>query len=236
MNELLEFARGPLFLATFSFMILGLLRHVVLRSIGLYRVLRRTPKKDVPWGKVAKTTAGWLVPIKHITTGAPTMKIASILFHVGLILVPVFLASHVYLWKRGAGIAVPSLGNALGDYLTLMTIVTGGYLMLYRTVNCTARSLSGRIDYLVLFLVWVPFVSGWVASHPESAPLAYQTMMLIHVLSAELVFVLMPTTKLAHMVLYPFDRISPEIFWRLVPGAGARVAETLRGSTEGAEA
>jgi len=60
-------------------------------------------------------------------------------------------------------------------------------------------------------------------------------MMLLHVLSAELLFVLMPTTKLAHVVLFPFDRLSGDIFWRLVPGAGDRVAETLRGSTQGAE-
>ena len=32
--------------------------------------------------------------------------------------------------------------------------------------------------------------------------------MLIHVLSAELLFVVVPFTKLAHVVLFPFDRLS----------------------------
>ena len=71
MSQLLEFARGPLFVATFAFMVLGLSRHVFLRSYRLWQVLHRTPKRDVPWGRIARTTAGWLVPVKHIFTPRP---------------------------------------------------------------------------------------------------------------------------------------------------------------------
>jgi nitrate reductase gamma subunit len=236
MSELLAFARGPLFLATFAFMVLGLLRHIGLRSYRLYQVLHRTPKRDVPWGKIVRNTAGWLLPVKHIFTSAPTMKIASIAFHIGIVIVPVFLADHVLLWSRGVGIGLPGLSARAADILTLVAIGTGFYLFGFRILNRTARNLSGRIDYFVTAVVLVPLVSGYLASHPESAPLTYEAMMLIHVLSAELLFVLMPTTKLAHVVLFPFDRLSPEIFWRLVPGAGDRVAEALRGNRQGVEA
>ena len=108
-------------------------------------------------------------------------------------------------------------------------------LFVFRCVSRVARQLSTRGDYLILIAIVLPFVSGFLAAHPASSPLAYKTMMLIHVLSAELVFVLLPTTKLAHVVLFPFDRISTDIYWRLVPGAGDRVAEALRGIPEGAE-
>ena len=53
-------------------------------------------------------------------------------------------------------------------------------------------------------------------------------MMLIHLLSAELLFVLIPFTKLAHIVLFFFDRISG-LHWQLRPGAGDQVAEALYG-------
>jgi hypothetical protein len=56
--------------------------------------------------------------------------------------------------------------------------------------------------------------------------------MLIHVLSAELVFVLVPFTKLAHFVMFPLDRVASHVFWGFVPGAGAQVAEALRGTRE----
>ena len=47
-------------------------------------------------------------------------------------------------------------------------------------------------------------------------------------LGAELLFMLVPFTKLAHVVLVAFDRISA-VHWQLRPGAGARVAEALFG-------
>jgi hypothetical protein len=52
--------------------------------------------------------------------------------------------------------------------------------------------------------------------------------MLTHVLSAELLFVLIPFTKLSHIVLFFFDRISV-LHWQLRPGAGEKVAEVLYG-------
>ena len=235
MSDLLEFARGPLFVITFTYMVLALGRQIFLRTWGLVKVLRRTPKRDVPWGKIARNTASWVFPVKHVTRDSFVMTITSLVMHVGLILVPVFLASHVFLWQRGAGLSWPTLGGGVADFLTILTISTVAILFVFRWVSRVARQLSTRGDYLILIAIVLPFVSGFLAAHPASSPLAYKTMMLIHVLSAELVFVLLPTTKLAHVVLFVFDRISPEIFWRLVPGAGEKVAETLRGSTKGAE-
>jgi nitrate reductase gamma subunit len=221
---------------TFSFMILGLLRHAILRCRDMVRVRARTPKRDIPWRIVARRSASWIVPVKHLMVSAPVLKAASFVFHIGLIAVPVLLADHVRLWARGVGIGWPSLGAGLADTLTILTIATGLVLLLFRAVDRTARDLSSFGDYALLVVLVMPFLSGWFASHPESSPLTYRTMMLVHVLSAELVFVLMPVTKLAHVVMFPFDRLSADVFWRLVPGAGARVAQTLRGSEKGVEA
>jgi nitrate reductase gamma subunit len=230
----LEFVRGPLFIATFAFMALGLLRHIVLRTYGVVKTLKQTPHKAVPWGKVFKKSAEWVVPISHMKT-APGMKIASIVFHIGLILVPMFLADHLFLWARGIGIALPALPAGFADQLTLVTIGTGLFLLGYRVFNRISRELSERSNYFLLAAILLPFITGFLASHPAFSPVSYKTMMLLHVLSAELTFVLLPTTKLAHVVLFPFDRISTDIYWRFVPGAGDQVAETLRGSREGAE-
>ena len=63
-------------------------------------------------------------------------------------------------------------------------------------------------------------VSGYLAAHPGVNPFPWNAMMLTHLLSAELLLVLMPFTKLAHVVLFFFDRISA-VHWQLRPGAGA---------------
>jgi nitrate reductase gamma subunit len=86
--------------------------------------------------------------------------------------------------------------------------------------------MSKPMDYFLLIMVLFPFFSGYFASHPNSNPFTWEAMMLVHLLSAEFLFVLIPFTKLAHIVLYFFDRISG-LHWQLRPGAGDRVAKAL---------
>jgi hypothetical protein len=73
-----------------------------------------------------------------------------------------------------------------------------------------------------------PFLSGYLASYPGVNPLPWQAMMLIHLLSAEALMIAAPFTKLSHIVLFLFDRLS-EVHWRLRPGAGEQVAEAMFG-------
>lgn len=235
MATLLSFSRGPLFATCLAFMLLGLSRHVFLRTRDLLRVRKRTPKRDVPWRQVASSTAGWAVPIRHLLGEVPALTISSVIFHVGLILVPLFYAGHVRLWELSVGMGLPALSHGVADVLTLTTIFAAGALFLVRIFRKPARELSRVWDYVLLILLATPFVTGWYAVHPESAPFTYSSLMLVHVLSANLLLVLVPTTKLAHVVLFPFDRLSGDIFWRLVPGGGAKVCETLHGHTRGAE-
>jgi hypothetical protein len=53
-------------------------------------------------------------------------------------------------------------------------------------------------------------------------------MILAHILSGEALMIAMPFTKLSHVVLFVFDRLSL-VHWQLRPGAGDRVAEALFG-------
>jgi nitrate reductase gamma subunit len=88
--------------------------------------------------------------------------------------------------------------------------------------------VSRSSDYVLLLLILLPFLSGYLASHPAVNPSPWNVMMLTHLLSAELLFVLTPFTKLAHVVLFFFDRVSA-LHWQLRPGAGDKVAEALYG-------
>ena len=88
--------------------------------------------------------------------------------------------------------------------------------------------VSRPADYVLLVLVLLPFLSGYMASHPDVNPCPWNVMMLTHLLSAELLFVVTPFTKLAHVVLFFFDRVSA-LHWQLRPGAGDKVAEALYG-------
>lgn len=226
MDQWLEFARGPLFALTFLIMVLGLARHVLIQVhllVSKGNMLRR-----VTWRRVLGDSLTWVLPLKHLKRGTVLLTLASVVFHIGAILVPLFLADHVVLWESFLGVGLPKLSVPLADALTLVTAGLIVVLLSYRLLITRSRDLSRLSDYIILVMVLLPFVTGYMASHPEVNPLPWQSMMLIHVLSAEALFVAIPSTKLAHVVLFPFDRLS-QVHWQLRAGAGERVAAALFG-------
>ena len=228
-HALLDFAKGPLFVATFAFMVLGLLRRL-LHQIGQFRQsLNRVANPRVDVSGNVKQSLVWLLPLGHLYRNRPFLSIASFLFHVGLLLVPILLVNHIDLWHRALGLTWPGISPAVADVLTLLTIAGALTLLLFRLLDRAGRSLSSLGDYLVLLAVLLPFVSGYMAMHPSVNALSYDAMLLIHVLSGEVVFVLLPTTKLSHAVLFLLDRFSSDVFWQMPAGAGDRVAEELYG-------
>jgi nitrate reductase gamma subunit len=229
MEALLEFAKGPLFVGTFSFMVLGLLRRVISQWVQVRASLKRLTNREIAVGANVKQSLAWLLPVKHLYRNRPFVSLMSFFFHVGLLLVPLFLVSHIDLWRRGLGIAWPGISLYTADVLTIATIVAALVLLGFRLFDRAGRTLSTSLDYFLLAAVLAPFVSGFMALHPAFNPLAYDTTMLIHVLSSELLFVLLPTTKLAHAALFIFDRFSSDVFWKMPAGAGDRVAQELYG-------
>ena len=227
MEQWIDFAKGPLFALTFMIMILGLLRLVVIQVYTLITGKGRR-LRNAPWRKILVETASWVVPVKHLIPGTKFFSTVSFLFHIGIIMVPLFLADHIALWEKFLGFNLPEIGYGLADFLTVFTLTCVFVLFGYRTLSRRIRSMSMRSDYNILILVFIPFATGFLASHPSLNPISWEAMFLIHVLSAEVLFVVIPFTKLAHIVLFFFDRISG-LHWQLRPGAGDKVAEALFG-------
>lgn len=227
MEAWISFAKGPLFALTFLIMILGLLRLVI---IQIYTLTVRKGKRlgNAPWRKIILDTITWAVPYKHLIKGTRVFSTVSFLFHIGILIVPVFLADHIALWEKLLQCRLPAIDPGAADILALTTIGCLVTLLGYRTFKRRIRAMSRPMDYALLTMVLLPFVSGYLASHPTVNPMRWEAMMLIHLLSAEALFVAIPFTKLAHIVLYFFDRISA-VHWQLRPGAGDKVAEALFG-------
>ncbi len=229
MENVLEFARGPLFVFTFLFMVLGLLRQIFLQIIQLKDVLKRISYNDFSFVKNIKLFIEWMLPVGHMYRNKPLMSISSFLFHIGLLIAPIFLIGHIDLWGRGVGITWPGIPMRLADVLTITTIVCAMLLFIFRLSDKSTRALSSGMDYFLLFLIGFPFITGFMAVHPSFNPITYNGVMLVHVLSSELIFVILPYSKLVHAVLFPFDRISSDIFWKMPVGAGEKVAKELHG-------
>jgi nitrate reductase gamma subunit len=227
MDTLIEFGRGPLFRFAVAIAVLGLLRHAALSIWGLWRARRRAGDRRLALGQVIARTAGALNPLRYFVGNRWLYSILSVAFHVGLILVPVFLAGHVRLWRRGLGIGWPALPMGVADALTLVTLTTGVLLLVARAWSEASRRLSRPQDWLLPPLIVIAFGSGYLLVHPARSPFDPSFTMLVHVWVADLLLLLTPFTKLAHCALLPFSQLVSEMAWRLVPGAGQAVHKTL---------
>ncbi len=227
MEQWISFAKGPLFAFSFMVMLLGLLRLVIVQIYSL--VLNKGRRlRNVPWKKIAVEATSWAVPVKHLIPGTRFFSITSYLFHIGVIAVPVLLTDHIVLWESLVGYNLPAIGRGLGDILTLFTLACVVALFACRLFIGRLRAMSMFMDYALLILIFVPFASGYLASHPNVNLFSWESMMLVHLLSSNLLLIAMPFTKLSHVVLFFFDRIS-QLHWQLRPGAGDQVAEALYG-------
>ncbi len=227
MEQWIDFAKGPLFAFTLLVMVLGLIRLAV---IQIYSVMSGKGRKlkNAPWKKIVTDTLSWVVPVRHLIPGTRIFSTVSFLSHIGIIIVPLFLADHIVLWEGLFKFNLPEIGYGLADVLTIFSIACLVMLFSFRVFSPRLRSMSRKMDYILLINILVPFVTGYMARHPNVNPVSWNAIMLVHLLSADLLFLIIPFTKLAHIVLFAFDRISG-IHWQLRPGAGAQVAETLYG-------
>lgn len=227
MEGLLNFAMGPLFRLTFAVMLLGLLRIFALDIIQAWEAYRRAGDKKLPWGQLTKDTVTWLVPINKVFRNRPIYSIFSVLFHIGLLLVPIFLYAHVQLWQGYLPIPWLTLSYETAYWLTLLTIVTAFALLIGRITSSASSHISRKQDYLWPVLLLVPFVTGFFCAHLGLGPKVYQISMLFHVLSAELIFFLIPFTKIAHCVLMPLSQYVVAIAWKFPPETDEKIAVTL---------
>ncbi|MGD2153083.1 MAG: hypothetical protein PVG79_07415 [Gemmatimonadales bacterium] len=226
MDVWLHWAKGPLFWTALTFMLLGLARHLGLTVWEAARAYRRAGDKTVPFGQVVRTTLTWLVPLKHLRNRW-LYSLTTLLFHVGVILVPLFLAGHIELWKSALGVSWPALPNPLATTLTLIVVVAAVAVVIERAASSESRNLSRFQDYALPLFVAVPFFSGFLVMHPEWNPFSRDPVLLIHILSGDLLMFLVPLTKISHMTLLPLTQLVSQLAWHFPQDAGQRVGVTL---------
>jgi nitrate reductase gamma subunit len=227
MEALLKFSQGPLFAGSLVVMLLGLLRVAVLTLWGTVGAYKRANDKNVPFKALIIETLGWLFPFKQVFGARTFFSIVSVVFHAGLLIVPLFLLDHILLWRQ-IGLSWPALPMAAAHGLTVLTILTGIVLLLNRLFHRDTRFISTGLDYLLLCLLLVIFMTGFAASRPWN-PFSHTGTMLVHTLAGNLILVMIPFTKLSHCLLFPILRIASNIGWRFPARAGEAVNKTLYG-------
>jgi nitrate reductase gamma subunit len=227
MESFLDFARGPLFRLCFALMVLGLTRIFFLDIWAAFKAYRKAGDKKMPWKLIISRQWEWIFPLKRIVRNFDIYSVFSILFHIGLIVVPLFLFAHIELWRESVGISWPALSYNWAFWLTIGTIFFMAALFIGRLAIKSIRLLSKKQDYLWLILLFIPFATGFICANINVSPQSYRFFMLMHVLSGNLIFLLIPFTKIAHCVLFPLSQVISTIAWKFPPETDNDICTTL---------
>jgi nitrate reductase gamma subunit len=198
-----QFLMGPALWATFTIFICGL----IIRIVFLYRL---SQKKDriiynhaaFSWG--IKSILFWLIPFGSASMRQqPVFTIMVFVFHATLLAVPLFFNAHNILWDEAFGVSLWSMPDIGADVMTLLLLGSALFLVIRRMVRSEVRILTGAWDYVLLGLTILPFLTGFLAYH-QFGP--YETLLILHIIFSEILLILIPFTKLGHMILFFFTR------------------------------
>jgi nitrate reductase gamma subunit len=228
MEDWILLARGPLFRISLTLCLAGLgYRFAVALSQAVFAYLR-AGDKEVAWKVAATATLKWVFPT-GLLRSRPLYSVASFLFHVGIILLPLFLAGHVVLLEDWGRLFVlwPTLPPALADVLTVGTLVLVVGLLVGRLSSPISRALSRKSDVLILLVLGLVLLFGFLAGHPEASPFGARPLLLVHILLGNLALILAPMTKIAHCVLFPLLQAIFQLGWHFPAETGQHVAIAL---------
>ncbi|RJR42194.1 MAG: nitrate reductase [Desulfobacteraceae bacterium] len=206
--DLYDFAVGPLLWISFLVFLIGSLLRVILflyvssqKDKALYRYFR--------WKYVLATIGRWLFPFNKDVAKNPVFTILAYVFHICLIVVPIWFSGHISLWEESRfGWSWSSIPDGLADAMTIVLLAIAIFLLLRRIISPEVRLISTAADYLLLIVTALPFLTGFFLTHGtlDSAGFIGENMQLIHILSGELMLLLIPFTKLSHFVLFFLSR------------------------------
>ena len=197
------FLTGPALWMTFIIFIGGLIVRVSFLA-GLSRERDRVfyNHANMSWG--LRSIFHWLLPLGSVSIRQqPIFALVFYVFHVCLFAVPLFLNAHNLLWNESFAVSLWSMSDKLADILAMVVIGCGIFLFVRRLVRPEVRILTSAWDYTLLLLTLAPFVTGVLAYH-QWGP--YDVMLILHVLFGEVLLIVIPFSKLGHIILFFFTR------------------------------
>ena len=226
MDTWIALARGPLFRIALVVCLLGLVYRVGNTLWQIHRSHQQSGDKRLDKKTVLKATVNGLLPFRLFRV-RPLYTLASVGFHLGILLVPLFYVGHVTLWQTSLPLAWPTLSPAVGDALTLVAIAGLIFVLLGRLVIRASRDLTSREDVAILIFLLFLTASGYWAAHATSSPIDPRAMLLAHLLLGNLALILTPLTKIVHCVLGPLTQLLSEVAWHFPAESGRHVAIVL---------
>jgi nitrate reductase gamma subunit len=202
-----EFVTGPLAWIAFVAFFGGLIWRFVTYVRGLnWQADRVSYTREIRYGikGALRSIFSWLIPYgTRSWRFYPGFTILVFVFHIGLLLTPVFLLGHNLLLRERWGFSLPTISEPLADTLTVAMLVAGLFILLRRIALPQVRILTKPYDLLVLGIAVAPFITGFLAHYQVGG---YKFWLIAHILCGEIMLVAIPFTKLSHFLLFFLSR------------------------------
>ena len=200
--DLYELVRGPLAWVALLVFFFGSAYRIVSMLIEA-----KKDKVVYPYMKLKyslRSLLHWIVPFGSRNMRLrPVMTVVSFVFHICLLVAPLFLLAHSVLWYESWGIQWASLPEGLADVMTVLVIVACIFFLIRRISAPEVRNVTSVSDFILLAIVVLPFLTGFLAYH-QWGP--YKPLLILHILTGEIMLVAIPFTRLSHMLFFWFTR------------------------------
>lgn len=220
----LALAEGPLFRAAIALLILGALRAAILAVGDTTAAYMTLHGGSGFWWKLRMRLAWHLMPCHVLNRAFPDISaglaayhvvlcLMSLVFRVCAVVVPIFMVAHVYLWERGLGVTWPALPGRVADAGAILVVASGTFVLIGRLYSPVLRRIEPPWAFFKPLVLLTPFVTGFLAMHPQWSPLSWHFVMLVHVCSACLAFVMAAFGRLLSVLHTPLTEVVPEAAW-----------------------
>ncbi|NPA38995.1 MAG: respiratory nitrate reductase subunit gamma [Thermodesulfobacteria bacterium] len=201
-DTLYKILRGPMCWVAFGIFIIG----SIYRIVKWYKEL--SDEKVVfayfkPWYAL-KSYLHWLTPYGSRNWRLhPYMSLFTFFFHVGIVIIPIFLSAHNLLIYESWGISWWTVPDAIADAITLIALIACVFFLGRRLILKEVRYVTSASDYYILGVVFFTLLTAFLAYHQIGY---YKAFLNLHIFFGELMLVSIPFTRLAHMWSFFFTR------------------------------
>jgi len=198
MNQqaLLDFVRGPGLQIAAAVFVLGMV-YRMLHLILLGRKKSLAAPRGTEWGPGLRTIWHRSFQSVGLTPRRHFIIIVGYVFHLGFLITLLFLSQHIDLLRTVLRFGWPALSPGLITIAAILTIAAMIALLMHRYTDPVKRLISDYQDYLTWALTFLPLLTGIMLK--QGIGLAYQPMLIVHIVTLELLLITTPFTKLVHM-------------------------------------
>ena len=200
----LELTRGPLLEASLYILVIG----VLWRLVGILALRRKPdysePRSRATWSGALRGIVKRMWPKRAFASRTLYSTVMGYAFHIGLAIVVFGFVPHILFIQELTGLSWPGLSNGAIYFWGAVTIAAMVALLIRRLTHPVLRHLSNFDDYFSWLVTLLPVVTGlWAVANVGAR---YETLLALHLLSVEVLFIWLPFGKLMHAFLVFLSR------------------------------